>query len=34
MEIGVAYDYIRWEERAIIDAIRKLGHEVKPYTSK
>jgi [lysine-biosynthesis-protein LysW]--L-2-aminoadipate ligase len=30
MEIGVAYDYIRWEERAIIDAIRKLGHEVKP----
>lgn len=29
MKIGIAYDIIRWEERAIIEAIKKLGHEVK-----
>lgn len=30
MKIGVAYDFVRWEERAIIDAIKKLGHDVVP----
>lgn len=30
MKIGVAYDIIRWEERAIMETIKKLGHEVKP----
>ncbi|MEM1584330.1 MAG: lysine biosynthesis protein LysX [Nitrososphaerota archaeon] len=30
MKVGVAYDVIRWEERAIIEAIKKLGHDVRP----
>lgn len=27
MKIGIAYDLLRWEEKALIEAIRKLGHD-------
>lgn len=27
LRIGVAYDLLRWEEKAIIEAIKRLGHE-------
>ncbi|MCS7126641.1 MAG: lysine biosynthesis protein LysX [Aigarchaeota archaeon] len=30
MKIGIVYDLIRWEERALIDAVKKLGHDLVP----
>ncbi|MEN2974926.1 MAG: lysine biosynthesis protein LysX [Candidatus Caldarchaeales archaeon] len=30
MRIGILYDHIRWEEKALFDAIRRLGHELVP----
>lgn len=33
-QIGLVYDRIRWEEKALIDASRKLGLNLKPIDSK
>jgi len=30
MRIGILYDIVRWEEKALIEATRRLGHEVEP----
>ncbi len=29
MRIGIVYDLIRWEERALAEAAERLGHEVR-----
>jgi len=34
MDIGLVYDRIRWEEKALIDASRKAGLKLKPVDSK